>query len=199
MKKRLAGFLLVLLLIYPLSAYSGVPLETVKGYVNRVLEALRDPALRGEAGRKVKREKIHAISEEMFDFIELSKRSLGQSWNKFNPDQQKEFIKLYRLLLEETYTDKIISYTEEKLVFGKELTLSERTVEVQTTVVTKTSEVSINYRVIEQNGQWKVYDVVVEGVSLISNYRSQFRDILANKTPQALLDILRKKVETQAS
>jgi len=199
MRRRLAGFLLVLSLIFPLSAYSGAPLETVKGYVNRVLEVLRDPALRGEAGRRVKREKIHAISEEMFDFTELSKRSLGQNWKKLSPDQQKEFIKLYRLLLEETYTDRIISYTEEKLVFGKEITLSERTVEVQTTVVTKTSEVSINYRAIEENGQWKVYDVVVEGVSLISNYRAQFRDILANKTPGALLDVLRKKVEAQAS
>ena len=198
MKKRLAGFLLMLSLICPLSAYSGIPLDTVKGYVNRVLDALRDPALRGEAGRKIKREKIHSVSEEMFDFVELSKRSLGQNWNKFSPGEQKEFIKLYRLLLEETYADRIMSYGEEKLVFGKELPLSERTVEVQTTVVTKTSEVSINYRVIDENGQWKVYDVVVEGVSLITNYRSQFRDILANKTPQALLDILRKKVEAQA-
>jgi len=199
MKTKVAGFLLVLLLIFPLSAYSGVPLETVKGYVNRVLEVLRDPALKGEAGGKVKRERIHVISEEMFDFTELSKRSLGQNWNKLSPDQQKEFIRLYRLLLEETYVNKIIAYRDEKLVFGKEITLSERTVEVQTTVVTRTSEVSINYRMIEENGQWKVYDVVVEGVSLIGNYRSQFRDILANKTPEALLDMLRKKTEAQAS
>ena len=66
----------------------------------------------------------------MFDFTELSKRSLGQNWNKFNPDQQKEFIKLYKSLLEETYADKITSYTDEKLVFGKEISLSEKTVEV---------------------------------------------------------------------
>ena len=66
--------------------------------------------------------------------------------------------------------------------------------EVQTTIVTKTSEIPINYRLIEKNGRWKVYDVVIEGVSLVSNYRTQFREILANKTPEALLDILRKKV-----
>jgi phospholipid transport system substrate-binding protein len=200
MKKGLAGFMLILLLIFPVSAYSGVPLETVKGSVNRVLDVLRDSAPRGEAGRKATKEKIHAISEEMFDFTELSKRSLGQNWNKMTPDQQKEFINLYRLLLEETYADKITSYTDEKLVFGKEITLSEKTVEVQTTVVTKTSEVPINYRVIEEKGHWRVYDVVIEGVSLISNYRSQFREILANKTPEALLETLRKKVgKAQAS
>ena len=199
MKKGVAVFTFMLLVFLPLSAYSGPPLETVKGYVNRVLDVLRDSALRGEAGRKVKKDKIRTISEEMFDFTELSKRSLGQTWNKMTPDQQKEFINLYRLLLEETYAEKITSYTDEKLVLGKEITLSERTVEVQTTIFTKTSEVPMNYRVIEEKGYWKVYDVVVEGVSLISNYRSQFREILANKTPEALLDVLRKKVKAQTS
>ena len=130
----------------------------------------------------------------MFDFTELSKRSLGQNWDKLNPDQQKEFIKLFKSLLEETYADKITSYTDEKVVFKKEVSLSEKTVEVQTTIVTKTSEVPIHYRLIEKNGNWKVYDVVIEGVSLVSNYRTQFREILANKTPEALLEILRKKV-----
>ncbi len=84
-----------------------------------VFEVLRDPALKGESGRKVKKEKIRSISEEMFDFTELSKRSLGQNWNKLNPDQQKEFIKLFKSLLEETYADKITSYTDEKIIFKK--------------------------------------------------------------------------------
>jgi phospholipid transport system substrate-binding protein len=194
MKKRLAGFVLILLLMFPLSVYSGVPLETVKGQITRVLDILRDPVLRGEAQRKIKKEKISAISEEMFDFTELSKRSLGQSWNKMTPEQQKEFIKLYKSLLKDVYADKITSYTEEKIIFKREITLSEKTVEVETTILTKTSEVAINYRVIEKDGYWKVYDVVIEGVSLISNYRAQFREILANQTPEALLETLRKRV-----
>jgi phospholipid transport system substrate-binding protein len=194
MKKRLAGFVLILLLMFPLSVYSGVPLETVKGQITRVLDILRDPVLRGEAQRKIKDEKLSAISEEMFDFTELSKRSLGQSWNKMTPEQQKEFIKLYKSLLKKVYADKITSYTEEKIIFKKEITLSEKTVEVETTILTKTSEVAINYRVIEKDGYWKVYDVVIEGVSLISNYRAQFREILANQTPEALLETLRKRV-----
>lgn len=194
MKKRLAGFVLILLLMFPLSVYSGVPLETVKGQIARVLDILRDPGLRGEAQRKIKKEKLSAISEEMFDFTELSKRSLGQSWNKMIPEQQKEFIKLYKSLLKEVYADKITSYTEEKIIFKKEITLSEKTIEVETTILTKTSEVAINYRVIEKDGHWKVYDVVIEGVSLISNYRAQFREILANQTPEALLETLRKRV-----
>jgi len=194
MKKGVVGILLILWLMSPLAANSAVPVDLLREHMNKILEVLRDPALKGESGRTVKKEKIRAISEEMFDFTELSKRSLGQNWDKFNPDQQKEFIKLYKSLLEEAYSEKVTSYTDEKIVFKKDVSLSEKTVEVQTTIITKTSEVPIYYRLIEKNGDWKVYDVVIEGVSLISNYRTQFREILASKTPEALLEILRKKV-----
>ena len=129
----------------------------------------------------------------MFDFTELSKRSLAQNWVKFNPDQQKEFIRLYKSLLEETYSDKVSSYTDEKIVIKRDVNLSEKTVEVQTTVITKTSEVPIDYRLMEKNGDWKVYDVVIEGVSLVGNYRTQFREILASKTPEALLEICARR------
>ena len=200
MKKAMLGLLLPLLLIFPTFAYSGTPLDTVKENVNKVLEVLRDPTLKGEPGIKVKKEKVRSISEEIFDFTELSKRSLGQNWKRFNPDQQEEFIKLFKSVLVTAYADKIASYTDEKVVFKEEITLSEKAVEVPTMIVTQTSEVPIRYRLIEEKGRWKVYDVVIEGVSLINNYRTQFREILAKKTPEALLDILRKKVgETRAS
>ena len=194
MKKGIVGVLLVLWLMSPLVADSAVPLDMLKKHIDKILEVLRDPALKGDSGRKVKKEKIQAISEEMFDFTELSKRSLAQNWDKFKPDQQKEFIRLYKSLLEETYSEKVTSYTDEKIVIKKDVNLSEKTVEVQTTIITKTSEVPIYYRLIEKHGNWKVYDVVIEGVSLVSNYRTQFREILAGKTPEALLEILRKKV-----
>jgi len=194
MKKEFVGALLVLGLMLPVVAHSSVPQEVVKNHINKVLEVLRDPALKGDTGKKAKKERVRAISQEMFDFTELSKRSLGQNWEKFSPDQQKEFVRLYQTLLEETYSDKITSYRDEKVVFKKEVNLSDRMVEVQTTILTKTSEVPIYYRLIEKNQDWKVYDVVIEGVSLVSNYRSQFREILSGKTPEALIEILRRKV-----
>jgi phospholipid transport system substrate-binding protein len=195
MKKRRIGFLVLFLLFtLPLAAYSGPASDALKERVNEVLNVLRNPALKGEAGKKAKKQEISSVSQEMFDFAELSKRSLGQNWSKLSPEQQKEFSELYKSLLEDTYADKITTYTDEKLIFGKEIPLSDKTVEVQTTVVTKTSNIPIHYRLIEENGRWKVYDVVIEGVSLISNYRSQFREILATKTPEALLETLRKKV-----
>ncbi len=193
MKKNLSGLLLILLLIIPPLAYSAASSETLKEHINKILEVLRNPDLKGESGKKVKQEKIRSISEEMFDFTELSKRSLGQNWNKLNAGQQEEFTKLFKSLLETVYADKITSYTDERIIFKEEITLSEKTVEVPTVIVSKTSEIPINYRLLQEKGRWKVYDVVIEGVSLVNNYRTQFREILANKTPEALLDILRKK------
>ena len=193
-KKTLLGFLLTVLLTFPSFAHSAAPTDTLKRHVNKILEVLRDPALKGELAKQVKREKIRSIAEEVFDFTELSKRSLAQNWNRLNPDQQEEFVRLFKSLLETTYADKIMSYTDEKVIFKEEIGLSERTVEVQTTIATKTSEIPIHYRLMEKDGDWKVYDVVIEGVSFVNNYRAQFRGILANQRPETLLGILREKV-----
>jgi len=194
MKKQFIVYMLIALLIVPLSAYAGAPLETVKARVNEVLDVLRDHSFKGESGKKAKKAKIRSISEKMFDYGELSRRTLAQNWRKFNPEQQKEFIELYKSILEDAYVDKIITYTDEKVVFNKENPLSAKTVEVRTTILTKKADIPISYRVIQKEGAWRVYDVVIEGVSLVSNYRTQFKEILANKSPDALLDTLRKKV-----
>src|SRR4030043_393513 len=194
MKQHLVRMTLILCLIFPLSAFAGVPLETVKGHLDKVREVLRDPSLKAESAKKAKKDKIRAISEKMFDFTELSKRTLASNWRKLSPEQQKEFIELYTSLLEDAYANKIMAYTDEKIAFSKEIALTEKTVEVQSTVLRKNGDVPIYYRVIMKDGSWRVYDVVIEGVSLINNYRSQFREILANKPPESLLETLRKKV-----
>lgn len=193
MKQHIVRMTVILCLIFPLSAYAGMPLETVKNNVDKVLDVLRDPSLKPESAKKVKKDKIRAIAEKMFDFSELSKRTLAQNWSKFNPGQQTEFVELYRSLLEDAYADKIMAYTDEKIVFGKEVALTEKTVEVQSRVLRKNGDISIYYRMILKNGVWRVYDVVIEGVSLLNNYRSQFREILSNKPPESLLETLRKK------
>jgi len=195
MKKCLMGVIFLLGLTMSASVFAGMPLDTVKMHVDNVLSVLRDPSLKSESAKKLKKDKIRTISEKMFDFTELSKRTLAQNWSRFTPEQQKEFISLYRTLLEDTYSDKIMMYSDEKILFTKEIPLTEITVEVQSTVIRRTEEVPINYRVILKDGVWMVYDVVIEGVSLINNYRSQFREILANKPPESLLETLRKKVK----
>ena len=194
MKKVFFGLSLLVFLMSPLSVFAGLPLTTIEGHVNSVLSILHDPALKGEAAKKTKKEKIRVVSEKMFDFAELSKRTLGPNWKNLNTDQQKEFTGLYRDILEDAYMDRIMAYKDEKVVFSKEITLSDDTTEVLSSVITKTAETPINYRLISKGGEWKVYDVVIEGVSLVKNYRAQFREILANKSPEELLIILRKKV-----
>ena len=194
LKKCLMSIIITVFLIYSVPALAGVPLDTVKGHSDKVLDVLRDPALKGETAKKIKKDKLRVISEKMFDFTELSRRTLTNNWKKFSPDQQKEFVSLYTSLLGNTYSDKIFEYSDEKIIFTKEVPLSAKTVEVQSTVLRKSAEVPIYYRVILKDGTWRVYDVVVEGVSLINNYRTQFKDILSNNPPESLLETLRKKV-----
>jgi phospholipid transport system substrate-binding protein len=193
MKKILLSFHLFIFLVCPFTVFAGQPLATVEKHVNEALAVLRDPALKAESAKKTRKEKIRAISERMFDFIELSRRTLGSNWKKFNPDQQQEFIKLYKDILEGAYMDKIMSYTNEKISFQKEISLSENKAEIQSFITSKNRETPVFYRVILKGNDWKVYDVVIEGVSLVKNYRTQFREILSNKSPEELLKSLRER------
>lgn len=197
MKRRFIGLSILMFFLSTLPVYAGAPLDTVQTNVNKVLDVLRDPKLKDESAKGIKKEKIEAIYEQMFDEVELSMRTLGKNWTKLNPAQQQEVVRLYGQILEKAYIDKILSYTNEKIVFSKENMLSTNQAEVQTKVITSTNEILIFYRVILKGGIWKVYDVVVENVSLVQNYRSQFNSILAKNTPDQLLEILRKKVKEQ--
>jgi len=142
----------------------------------------------------VKKEKIRTLVGEFFDFTVLSRLTLGRYWKQFTPTQQKEFIKLYRTLLENVYMDRILEYNNEKIVFGKEILFTDKKAEVESNIVTSTKQIPINYRMVLRGKEWKVYDVVIEGISMVSNYRSQFNEILANQSPDELLDTLRKRV-----
>jgi phospholipid transport system substrate-binding protein len=195
MIKKLFGMGILFSFLAVLPVQAGAPLEMVQTNVNKVLDVLRDPALKVESAKKVKKEKLEAIYEQMFDEVELSRRTLGVNWNKLNTSQQQEFTHLYRQVLEKTYIDKILSYTNEKIVFVKENMLAGNQAEVQTKVLTSSKEIPLFYRVIQKNDTWKVYDVVVENVSLVQNYRSQFNDILAKNTPDQLIETLQKKVK----
>jgi phospholipid transport system substrate-binding protein len=186
---------ILMLFFFALPVYAGAPLDTVQTNVNKVLDVLRDPKLKADSAKEIKKEKLRTIYSQMFNQVELAKRTLARNWGKLNPSQQEEFTRLFRQVLEKAYIDKILAYTDEKIVFSREVALSSDQAEVQTKIVTSSREIPIFYRVILKDGVWKVYDVVVENVSLVQNYRSQFNSILANNTPDQLLEILRKKVQ----
>ncbi|UCF91059.1 MAG: ABC transporter substrate-binding protein [Desulfobacterales bacterium] len=195
MAKRSAATILFLLFLglIPLQVNAGVPTEVVETQVNKILAKLGDPVFQQQQ-REVKIAQISEIVSEIFDWNELCKRTVGRDWKKMNAAQQKEFTDLFRALLERTYADRLLAYVDEKVVFAKETDLGKNKFEVQSNIITADNkEIPLYYRLIESSGQWKVYDVIIEGVSLVQNYRSQFREILAKGSAEDLLAILRQK------
>jgi len=200
MKRVIKQFaVLIILIIFALSVpvYAGVPMTTAETAVRKVLDVLKDPKLKNPQAKEIKKEKLRVIYEDMFDEIEFSKRTLVRNWNKFTPAQRTEFVKLFEQVLEKAYIDKILDYSNEKVNFYKENMISDNQAEIQSKIVTSSKEIPIFYRMILKDGKWKVYDVVVENVSLVQNYRTQFNDILSKDTPEQLLETLRKKVSKQ--
>ena len=197
MKRLFVGLSILMLFLITSAVYAGAPLDAVKINADKVLDVLRDPKLKAPSVKEMKKDKLRAIYVNMFDEVELAKRSMGINWNKLNAAQRQEFVKLFEQVLEKAYADRILSYTNEKIEYTKESMVSGNTAEVRTKVITASKEIPINYRVISKNGAWKVYDVVIENVSLVQNYRTQFNDILAKNSSEQLLEILRKKVKAQ--
>jgi len=192
MRKKILLILLVIFL--GISFAQAEPLETIKNSVNKVLDILKDPLYQESAKKELQREKISAEIRDIFDFSEMTKRSLAKHWKKFTPKQQAEFRELFSELLEKIYIKKIQGYTnEEILYFGENITTDLRAT-VKTKIVTEGSEIPIDYRMIMKQDGWKVYDFSIEGVSLIKNYRAQFQKILMKESPEALIKTLKKKV-----
>ena len=184
--------LAALLVTAPVAAATAK--ETVETQVNKVLKALSEPSFKDQP-KETKIVKIRSIVNEIFDYTELSKRTLGREWTKFNAPQQNEFVKLFSDLLEKTYADRLLSYSDEKVVFEKESLLREGQAEVTSNVLMADGKkIPLDYRLMQKDGNWRVYDVIIEGISLVKNYRDQFRDILAKDSPEEVLKMLRDKV-----
>jgi phospholipid transport system substrate-binding protein len=194
MKRQILLWSISVLFLFTLPAYAGAPLEAVQANVDQVLDVLRDPKLKAKSAEEKKKEKLRVIYDRMFDDVELSRRTLARNWNTMSVAQRKEFVLLFRQVLEKAYVDKILEYTEEKIVYARETMHSKTQAEIQSSILTASKEIPITYRMILKDGAWKVYDVVVENVSLVLNYRTQFNEILAKNTPEHLLETLRKRV-----
>jgi phospholipid transport system substrate-binding protein len=199
MKSKRVGLkviiLLVVLLILPLQVLAGGAKDTVEVQIKKMLATMQTPEFKGMQ-KDAKLTEISNIINEVFDWQELSRRTLGREWKKFSPDQQKEFMTLFEQLLQGIYADRILAYTQEKIEFGKETELKKGRAEVESYIITTDNKkVPMFYRMTDKSGQWRVYDVVIEGVSMVKNYRGQFRQILSKKKPEDLLQTLRDKVK----
>lgn len=191
--KLLGWFALALVIAVPASVFAGVPTEQVRQTADRVQALLQDSRLKGADKQKERRTQLREILVTRFDFAEMAKRSLGSHWQRVNGDDQQRFVKLFTELLERSYMGQIESYDGEKILYGKE-NVDQNQAEVETKLVSKKGEqIAVNYKLQNGGGDWKVYDVVIENISLVNNFRSQFNRILANASFAELLQKLESK------
>jgi phospholipid transport system substrate-binding protein len=179
----------------PAEGIAGPATDQVKGTVDQVLKILADPALKGEKKLRERRAKIRQVVLQRFGFTEMSKRSLGRYWSERTPEERTEFVRLYTDLLERAYIDRVDGYTGEQVVYLGESVDGDYS-EVRSKIVTKRNqEIPILYRLQKTNANWEVYDVIVEGVSLVNNYRTQFSKIIRTSSYEGLVKKMQVKLE----
>jgi phospholipid transport system substrate-binding protein len=174
------------------------PLETLKGPINRIIEILNTPAGSTPDNGAMQRTRIWKEVSPLFDFGALSRRAVGKQWRNFTKEEQTKFQEVFSRFLANTYIDKIQGdYNDEKIVFVSEL-VRDQVALARTKLVRESFEMPIDYRMRQVNGQWKIYDVLVEnGVSLVKNYRVQFTSALQKNSPAQLIQSLENKLGEQ--
>jgi phospholipid transport system substrate-binding protein len=188
---------LILMVIFIVSAGNVVAAspaqDQLKQSIDEILAVLRNPELKTDAQKDTRREALEKIVEERFDFDKMSQLSLARHWKERSDAEKSDFIALFGRLLKDTYISKMEGYTDEQVVFINEL-IKKQKAQIDTKIITQTVEIPINYRMFTRdNVHWLVYDMVIEGVSLIGNYRSQFGQMLEKDSFEELMNKLKKK------
>ena len=179
--------------IFMASVVYATPTDDVKKTVDEVVRIVADKEMKKNEVKR--RQALKKTISTIFDYPEMAKRSLGKHWNVRSAAEKKQFADLFATLLENSYAGKIESYNNEKIVYVKEI-VEEDHAEIKSKVVTANrDEFTLDYRLFKHNGKWMVYDVVIEGVSLVSNYRSQFNKIITANGYDKLVKKLQSKNE----
>ena len=192
---RLVGVLAIMALALGLAqpAVAATPTETLKAYSDVVLKILEDPALRSPDRKSERRAAVRKVAEEIFDLAETAKRALGPHWNQRTPAEREEFTQLFAELLEGTYISRIDEYGGERIRYTGEK-IDGDLATVQSRVLTKKgSEAPVEARLLRRGDKWLVYDVIIEGVSLINNYRTQFDHIIRRSSYAELVKRLKER------
>ncbi len=189
----------LLLTAFVAMSQAGEPLEKIRQTVDDVFKVLRDPSLQGPERAKERRARIRQAVLQRFGFEEMARRSLGRHWRKLTPAQREEFVALFSDLLERSYIDKIESAAgdEQKVRYTKEQVDPDGYALVRSEVVGRDLNVEIEYRLLKRNDDWEVYDVLIEGVSLVSNYRTQFNKIILEDSYDELVKKMKLKLEQE--
>ena len=193
----IAGIVLATLICIafsPRELRAGEPLNLVKGTTERALQLLKDPQFRSKETKPERIERLKQIINPIFDFEETTKRALGIHWRRRTPAEQREFVKLFRAFLEKIYADRIDEYVGQRIIFSRE-TIDNDYAEVDATVVgAKGEETPIIFKLRRVGDKWLVYDAVVENISIVNNYRSQFDRVIKTSSYEELVKKIREKV-----
>jgi phospholipid transport system substrate-binding protein len=174
---------------------AGVPTDQLRGATDRVLKVLQDAGLKEPAKRDARRQQIRAVADEIFDWQETGKRALARHWQGRSPSERQEFSTLFADLIERSYVSKIEQYSGERVVYAGETVEGDQAT-VRTKLITKSNtEIPIDYRMQKERDRWRAYDVVIEGVSLVSNYRTQFNRIIQQSGYPELVNKMKAKQE----
>ena len=190
----LAAGALLMGLVFVHDAWAGSPTDQLRTQIERVVKTVEDPELKKDSKAKERRTAVRKIADEIFDFNETAKRSLARHWLQRTPGERKEFVDLFANLLERSYISKIELYNGERIAYLGE-TIDGDQATVRTKLLTKQgTEIPVEYKMLRASSdRWLVYDVVIEGVSLVANYRTQFNKIIQTSSYQELV----KKMKTK--
>jgi phospholipid transport system substrate-binding protein len=192
-KSLIASTLMLTLHLRGTLAQAGEPLQVVKTVGDGIIAILKDPKYKSPAKNKDRVERLKEIINPVFDFEEMARRTLGTHWRRRTPAEQQEFVKLFRAFLEKTYSEKVDLYQGERAVFGRE-TIDGDYAEVESKVVNaKGEETPVLYRLKRTDNRWNVYDAVIENISIVNNYRSQFDRVITKSSFDGLIKMLREK------
>lgn len=184
-----------IIIFVPLHSFAESPTKEIKTTIDSIIAELKkNPASSIET--KKRRNTIRALVADRFDYEEMARRSLARHWKQRTPEEQTAFVSIFADMLEATYIDRIESYTDEEIFYNKEKIKGKGTrAVVRTTVMTRKVDIPIDYKVVRKDNKWWVYDVIVEGVSFISTYRSQYDSIIRKESFEGLMKQMEKKTE----
>ena len=175
-------------------ASAGPATDALKQSVDEVLRVVDDPGLKKAESKEERRKRLVDVISKRFNFEEMAKRTIGAEWAKRTPEERKEFVNSFRTLLANSYLGRIENYSGEKVQYLKE-TIDGDYAEVRTEIDTGKSMIPIDYKMEQRDGDWRVYDVIVEGTGLVSNYREQFKRILRKDSFEVLNKTIREKAD----
>lgn len=177
------------------SVRAGEPTERIRFVVEQGIEILSESKTHSKNGKRVYLDRLREIVFPLFDFPEMARRSLGFHWRKLSPEERQEFVHLFTDLLERSYAGKIDLYDGERVVFTGEI-VDDIYSRVDSKIVSgKGEEYLVNYKLMRTNGEWRIYDVVVENISLVNNYRSQFNRVISNSSYNELISKIKQKLK----